>query len=201
LNIFFLPVLLFGFFGTQPGDYEKAVNGDAKLADKFCSFYVLFNTGKIMTKDRSYIDITPTITYNLCKIGAEGGYVDSQKEFAYILLRENVPSLKKEAIRYFELSAKQGNTDAKEMLAEMYAFHNDVERDYNKAAQLYEDVVDLNHSISQCQYARLYAEGNGVLRSYSKAKELVTNGFKNAKFPMEKDFCSQVWKVYSLDTK
>ena len=195
------PFILFGFMVQNPGDYEKAIEGDAQIANRYCSFYSVFNDGNIQKKDGSWVTVTPTTLYILCKIGAEGGFPESQKEFGYILLRENVPSLKVKAIEYLELSAKHGNTDSKEMLAEMYAFHNDVTRDYNKAAQYYQDVVDLNHSVSQCQYAVLYAEGNGVLRDYKKAKSLVQQGFNNAKYPMEKDFCSKVWKMYSLDDK
>ncbi|MBL0703139.1 MAG: sel1 repeat family protein [Sulfurospirillum sp.] len=190
-----------GMFDTQAGNYEKAINGDSKLADSFCLFYVVFNNGNIMLKDRSYIPVTSTIIYNLCKIGAEGGFPRSQNEFGNILLNEKVPSLKKEAEKYFLLSSKQGNTDAKYNLAQLYSFDKDIKRDYYKAVGYYKEIVDLNKSSVQCSFAILYAEGKGTLRDYKKAKSLVQRGYENARYELEKNFCSSVWSTYSLDSK
>ena len=201
LLICFLAISVYSAFDVlQKGNYEKAINGNAKLADAFCSFYSVFDTGKVLLKNGNYVPVTKLMIYNFCKIGAKGGFPNSQNKFGEILLAEKVPSLNKEAEKYFLLSAKQGNSEAKLNLAHLYTFEKGF-INHAKAAKYYEEIVDLNQSVALCSFAILYIEGKGVLRDYNKAKELVKRGYDNAKYEPEKKFCSSVWKTYSLDTK
>ena len=75
------------------------------------------------------------------------------------------------AKEYFELSAKQGNSDALFKLGYFYSEGLGVEPNYLKAKEYFELSAKQNHSDALFDLGCLYSRGQGVERNYLKAKE------------------------------
>ena len=203
LFISLLPISLYSFVTFAiPGNYEKLVAGDEKLADDFCGIYSIFDNGKVMLKDRSWKQVTADMTSKYCEVGAKAGYATSQYQYASYLINIRQYDL---GISYYEASAKQGNLDAKYALS---GYYTQIPKYSNptKAYEYYNEIInedknEFRKNSAKCNLAGLYASGNGVLRNYKKAKTLIEDAFANSKQPMVKEECSKIWKKYSLDLK
>ncbi|KAK8836320.1 hypothetical protein M9Y10_039655 [Tritrichomonas musculus] len=73
------------------------------------------------------------------------------------------------AKEYYELSAKQNNSDAFNNLGELYEKGYGVKQDYNKAKEYYELSAKQNNSDAFNNLGELYFNGYGVKQDYNKA--------------------------------
>ncbi|MCH2390585.1 MAG: sel1 repeat family protein, partial [Nitrospinales bacterium] len=80
-----------------------------------------------------------------------------------------VPTDFEEAVKWYQLSANQGNADAQNNLATMYADGEGIERNAHKAAKLYESAAQQVNFDALNNLGTMYLRGVGVARDYVRA--------------------------------
>jgi len=80
-----------------------------------------------------------------------------------------VPADLEEAVKWYRLSAKQGNADAQNNLATMYAEGEGVEKDTHKAAEWYERAAQHGNFDAPNNLGAIYLQGIGMTRDYVRA--------------------------------
>ena len=75
------------------------------------------------------------------------------------------------AREYYELSAKEENSDSLTRLGDLYYDGLGLMKNYNKAKEYYEMAAHLNNSIALCKLGDLYFNGHGIKQDYLKAKK------------------------------
>lgn len=110
---------------------------------------------------------------------AEIGISEAQEEIGYRILRGNlVDSHKlKEAAEWFSMAAEQGNPNGMFNLASMYRMGLGVERNYEKAFDLYKESAELGLSVSKYFLSEMYKSGKGTNKDEQRALELITESF------------------------
>ncbi|KAK8838426.1 hypothetical protein M9Y10_033052 [Tritrichomonas musculus] len=75
------------------------------------------------------------------------------------------------AREYYELFAKEENSDSLTRLGDLYYDGLGLMKNYNKAKEYYEMAAHLNNSIALCKLRDLYFNGDGIKQDYLKAKK------------------------------
>jgi len=101
------------------------------------------------------------------------------------LLGSGVPKNYKEALRWYALSAENGNSEAQNELGYMYFSGNGVKQDPDKAAKLFLQAAENGLAIAQFNMGILYYTGNGVQaadlkKAYSWMNIAASNGHQPA---------------------
>ena len=74
-----------------------------------------------------------------------------------------------ESVKWYKLSAEQGNADAQNNLATMYAEGEGVQKDAHKAKQLYERAAQQGNFDAPNNLGTMYLQGVGITRNYIRA--------------------------------
>ena len=77
-----------------------------------------------------------------------------------------------EAVKWYKLSAAQGNAWAQNRLGECYRNGNGVALNYVKAIEMYVSSAAQGNKTAECNLGICYFEGHGVKRDYKKAVEV-----------------------------
>ena len=97
---------------------------------------------------------------------------------------QGVPQDYKEAVRWYRLSAEQGDAKAQNNLAVMYEKGQGVPQDYKEAVRLYRLSAEQGFAIAQFNLGVMYYNGQGVPQDYVLAHMWWSissaNGNKNA---------------------
>lgn len=111
---------------------------------------------------------------------AELGIPEAQEEYGYKLLIESngKDAQLKEAVKWFTLSADQGNPRGMFNLATMYKMGQGIETDYIKAFELYKRSSDLGLPVAKYFLSEMYKYGLGVEKDEDKALSLATESFQ-----------------------
>ena len=101
------------------------------------------------------------------------------------LLGSGVPKNYKEALKWYGLSAENGNSEAQNELGYMYFSGNGVKHDPKKAAKLFLQAAESGLAIAQYNMGILYYTGNGVQaadlkKAYSWMNVAASNGHQPA---------------------
>ena len=72
------------------------------------------------------------------------------------------------ALKYFLIASKQGNSDAQFFLGKMYTFGFGVEQDFHKAIQYHQLAADQGHVLSQNILGIMYENGIGAMTDYHR---------------------------------
>ncbi len=80
-----------------------------------------------------------------------------------------VPQDYKQAVKWYRLSAEQGNADAQFNLGQMYRRAEGVSQDYKEAIKLYRLSAEQGNADAQYNMGVAYGNGEGVLRDYVRA--------------------------------
>lgn len=109
---------------------------------------------------------------------AEVGISEAQEEMGYRLLKDiSSATVLIEAVKWFTLSANQGNSLAMFHLATMYKMGLGVEKDNNKAFELYKKSSDLGLNTAKYYLADMYKSGSGVEKDEVVALEYMQESF------------------------
>ena len=68
------------------------------------------------------------------------------------------------ALKWYQLSAEQGDAQAQYNLGAMYARGDGVLKNYNEAVKLYQLAAEQGHATAQSNIGYMYQHGNGVLK-------------------------------------
>ena len=74
-----------------------------------------------------------------------------------------------EAIKKYQIIAKQGNTVAQQLLGSLYMNGQGVELDFTRAVYWFQKAADQGEAIAQYYLGMLHLENNGVKQDFSKA--------------------------------
>jgi TPR repeat protein len=92
---------------------------------------------------------------------------------------EGVAKNDAEAVEWFTLAAKAGNSSAMLTLGGLYLLGNDgVEQNDEDAAKWFQKAADLKNAAAIYDLGKLYEDGQGVPRNMEKAKELYLESAK-----------------------
>jgi TPR repeat protein len=92
---------------------------------------------------------------------------------------EGVAKNDTEAVEWFTLAAKAGNSSAMLTLGGLYLLGNDgVEQNDEDAAKWFQKAADLKNAAAIYDLGKLYEDGQGVPRNMEKAKELYLESAK-----------------------
>lgn len=97
---------------------------------------------------------------NYYRMAAEKGDVNAQIQYGYILETEDFNM--KEALKWYQKSADQGNMIAQYNLGQMYRSGNGVEVDYEKALKYYKKAADQGYADAMNCLGFMYEKGLGV---------------------------------------
>lgn len=179
-------------------EYYKGLEGDGEASDFVCNWFDLYTDGQIFDDNGKQLDTSLSKIDQFCLHAAEKGFHLAQvivgSKYAGMQSKRN----KAEAIKWFIKAANQGNKEAYSWLGEMYAVHDNVERDYSKALYWYTKAAESENANAQCQLGFLYARGLGTLKDNQQAKFWIKKGYESAKFDLTKKTCKKYWDIFKL---
>jgi len=185
-------------FGNMEEQYYKALEGDGKASNALCNWFEVFTGGQIFDDDGKQLDTSLTKIDQFCLNAAEKGFASAQVIVGSKYAGMQSKRHKTEAIKWFTKAANQGEKEAYSWLGEMYAAHDNVERDYSKAFYWYTKAAKSEYANAQCQLGALYARGLGTLRDNKQARLWIKRGFESAKFDLTKQTCKKYWDIFNL---
>lgn len=167
-------------------DYAKALAlylEAAKLGDAEAQFIAggMYFLGRGTTKN-------PKEAFRLLYQAARSGKSspESQKILAqFFLVGQTAPKNYPEAVRWYERSAKNGDTDSQNELAFLYFVGHGVKQDSVKAFELFSQAAHAGLAIAQYNVGIMWYTGNGVEKvdlptSYAWLNLAAANGYRDA---------------------
>jgi TPR repeat protein len=117
-------------------------------------------------------DIVSAIAYY--RKAAQAGHLPAQKRLAYLLDKSEE---NKEALKWYQMAAEQGDAEAEHGLAGMYASGESMEKNYGKALRLFRSSANKGYAPAIHVMAAAYEEGEMGLRvDYELAREWLEKG-------------------------
>ncbi len=102
---------------------------------------------------------------------AENGNVSAQIKLAKLLSNFSLPEYDKLAFLWLKKAAVYQNSEAMYLLAEFYLNGIGIETNYHKAFELYFQLAQQNHPLSQLQLGKMYYHGQGIQKNTFTAGE------------------------------
>ena len=138
-------------------DYNKAFKWQEKAAiqgNRFLGFDINCFNRDLETLNLNEKMTTDEDSYSQCMLGVKL-YLDYDK--------------RKEAVKWFEESAIQGNIFAQSILGELYYAGYEVNKNYHEAVKWYEKAAIQGYYVAQYELGNMYYFGRGVNQDYNEA--------------------------------
>ena len=149
----FIDIYLFGIVK----DYNKAFKWQEKAAiqgNRFLGFDINCFNRDLETLNLNEKMTTDEDSYSQCMLGVKL-YLDYDK--------------RKEAVKWFEESAIQGNIFAQSILGKLYYAGYEVNKNYHEAVKWYEKAAIQGYYVAQYELGNMYYFGRGVNQDYNEA--------------------------------
>jgi TPR repeat protein len=125
---------------------------------------------------------------------AEQGDAKAQNKLANMFRKgRGVSQDYKEAVKWYQLSAKQEYAKAQANLGTMYDKGLGISQDYKEAVKLWKAAADKGNGIAQFNLGTMYSKGNGVSQDYKEAFKWFTLAAEQALVKAQ----SRLGKMYS----
>jgi hypothetical protein len=135
---------------------EKVKHGDMEAAEKLSNYY-------------SFSEVNYTKANKFLRIIAKSGDARGQHNLASVLIQSSSSEERKEAVYWYEMSAKKGFVLSQSQLARLYECGEIVKQDYCKAKYWYEKAARSGEANSMVKMSKYLEEGKCNNRDYMQA--------------------------------